>query len=67
MKTKRTKEEQFVIELCHAFAKYGIKHWSFEDERVSSRFLRLRMNDAIDDNWDDIFKTSYYLEQVYND
>ena len=67
MKSSRSKEEQFVVELCHAFAKYGIGYWSFEDEKVTNLFLRLRMHDAIDDNWNDIFEMSKQLEHFYND
>ena len=62
MKSSRSREEQFVIELCLAFAKYGVKYDPFEDEKVTNFFLRLRMHDAIDENWNDIFEMSKKLE-----
>ena len=67
MKPKRSKEEQFVIELCLAFAKYGVSYDPFENEKVTNFYLRLRMHDAIDENWNDIFEMSKKLEQINND
>ena len=67
MKIKRTKQEQFVVELCHAFAKYGVNYWSFDDEKVTKLFLRVRMDEAINNNWNDIVEMSEQLEHFYND
>ena len=67
MKTKRSKQEQFVVDVCHAFAAYGVNYLSIEEEEVSKLFFRLCMNKAIDDNWSEIIEMSKQLEFFYND
>lgn len=67
MKTKRTKEEQFVVELCHAFAKYGVNYKLLGDEKQTRMYLWVRMTEAIKSNWDEIVKMSNQLEYFYND
>ena len=68
MKTKRSKQEQFVINLCHAFAEYGVNYFPIprEEEEVSKQFFRLCMNRAIDDNWNEIVELSKQLEFFYD-
>ena len=67
MKSSRSKEEQFVVELSHAFAKYGVRYWFVHDKEASDLFLRLRMDEVIDKNWDEIVEMSNQLEHFYND
>ena len=67
MKTKRSKQEQFVVDLCHAFAKYGVSYKSLGDEKQRRLYLWVRMNEAIKSNWDEIVDLSELLENIYND
>jgi len=67
MKTKRSKQEQFVVDLCHAFAKYGVSYKSLGDEKQTRLYLWVRMDEAIKSNWDDIVEMSKGLEFRYND
>lgn len=67
MKTKRSKQEQFVVDLCHAFAKYGIRLESSGDDSKSRVFLFACMIGAIKDNWNEICEMSKGLEFRYND
>ena len=62
MKTRRTKQEQFVIDISHAFVKYGLAP---KGEDCSSFFPE--MVEALNKNLPEIRKLSYQLEFVYTE
>lgn len=64
----RTKTEQFVVDIAHAFAQYGVKYESSqEDDKYRRLNLYSNMIESIQENWDDIVDTFKYLEDFYND
>lgn len=62
MKTRRTKQEQFVVDISHAFAKYGLV---YKEEEYSSFFPDVLK--ALTENFPEICKLSYQLEFFYTD
>ena len=66
MKSKRTKQEQFVVELCHAFSKYGIRCQSSVEDSIRSSVLYDEMIESIQENWNEIVKLSEQLEYFYD-
>ena len=64
----RTKAEQFAIDISHAFARYGVKYESSqEDDKYKRLNLYSNMIESIQENWDEIVFVSEHLEYFYND
>jgi endonuclease IV len=62
-KTKRTKQEQFIVDVSHAYAKYGIVNQDQDYEKFGS--LHIKLMGAIKDNFEEISKMLYQLESWY--
>lgn len=69
MKDMLSPRERFVLEISHAFAKYGMINTTCpasdgsESEEVKNLFVQLQMEYALRDNLKDI---AYQIEQLEN-
>jgi len=65
MKDKKSPRERFVVDISHAYAKYGITISNHKDpEQVYDLFRQ--MQDALEDNFKDIAYLIDQLENVYS-